>query len=102
VPDRLVADLVNDFRNYSPTPRSAGPAATVRVSGAGTVVDGGDGAKHRGWQDAPKVDDWRAPGIDVIDQLCEAQDRADRAALVRKLDEVARVEKELQKLREPK
>jgi hypothetical protein len=62
VDDKLMRDIVNDFRTYSPTPRSEGPAETVTPVGAGRVIDGGDGAKHRswGWQDPIPLErrDW--------------------------------------------
>jgi hypothetical protein len=46
VPDDVVRSIVADFRSYDPSPGKASPGSTVRVSGAGTVVDGGD---KSGW-----------------------------------------------------
>jgi hypothetical protein len=92
---RLVQDLVNDFRNYSPTPR-ADPSAKVQVQGAPTVKTGDVGPQHRpidtdattdrsGWQEAPKVDDWKPPGVEIMDQMMDQQDRIDRAQRIREL-----------------
>jgi hypothetical protein len=91
VDDKAVRDLVSDFRNYSqPT---QGKAAKVTVTGAGTVVTGTDGPKHtpyRGWQETPKVDAWKPPGIDHLDRLMDQQDAKDRAARAREMAEDVR------------
>ena len=93
VDDKQVRDLVNDFRNYSVGP-SQGPAAKVTVQGAGKVVTGDDGPKHRsygqgGWVEAPKVDSWRPPGLSVMDAMMDQADALDKAERVRKLAEAA-------------
>jgi hypothetical protein len=66
-------DLVNDFRNYSPTMREA-PGSRVTVAGAGKVVGGGDGS---GW--APEVPLRPPEGVREIDEIAAAFDRRDRA-----------------------
>jgi hypothetical protein len=107
--DKLVKQIAEDFRNYNPSPRSSlSPPATVQVVGAGRVV-GGDEAQPvagtgSGWADSPQIKDWRAPGIDYVDAMCDAQDRVDRAARARELIEAAAIKKaeaELAKQPEP-
>jgi len=106
--DRLVADIVNDFRTYSPTPR-ADPKATATPMGAGRVTTPDIGPKYRayvppdeptdrsGWTTPPSVDRWRAPGLEHCDRLMDQQDAADRLARVKELGEaqaLARAEAE--------
>ena len=97
VGDKLMADIVNDFRNYNPAPRSLTPPATVQVVGAGRVVDGSDAPVAStgtgGWVEAPKVDAWRPPGVDICDQLMDQADAIDRAERVRKLAQTAAIRK---------
>jgi len=70
VDDKLMADIVSDFRRSPPPPGPTLP--TVRVQGAGTVVDGdsvpaqGNGS---GWCDSPQIRDWKPPGINYVDEL---------------------------------
>src|SRR6516164_2405343 len=81
VPTDWVKQIAEDFRNYSPTPR-ADPSAKVITQGAGRVIDGSDGpvaSTGTGWVEAPKVDNWRPPGVDICDQLMDQQDAIDRA-----------------------
>jgi hypothetical protein len=110
VDTKLMRQIVDDFRNYSPTPR-ADPSAKVQVQGAGRVVTGDDGAAHRpldksGWVEPPKVDNWRPPGVDICDQLVDQQDAIDRAERIRQLAEAAAVQQALRptepKAQEPK
>jgi hypothetical protein len=89
VDTKLMQDIVSDFRNYSPTPK-ADPSAKVIPQGAGRVVDADVGPAHRpldrsGWQEPPKVDAWRPPGVEIMDRMMDQQDAIDRAARVREL-----------------
>jgi hypothetical protein len=95
VNDKLVRDLVSDFRNYSVSPGP--PLPKVTVQGAGVVQTGDDGPKHRsfeqgqgGWVKPPRVDDWRPPGEAAMNQLMDQQDRLDRAQRIKELAEAAR------------
>jgi hypothetical protein len=54
----------------------AAPAAPQGVVGAAKVITGNDGV---GWTNSPKVDDWRPPGLQIMDRLVDQQDRIDRA-----------------------
>jgi len=85
-----VRDIVNDFRNYSPTPR-ADPNARVLPVGAGRVIDGNDtpvaSTGTGGWVEAPKVDNWRPPGVDLCDRIADHFAALDRAERVRELGE---------------
>ena len=70
VGDKLMRDIVEDFRRG---PAAPGPTLpSVRVQGAGTVVDGdsvpaqGNGS---GWCDSPQIRDWKPPGINYVDEL---------------------------------
>jgi hypothetical protein len=94
VDTKLMQDIVNDFRTYSPTPK-ADPSAKVVPQGAGRVVTAGDAVAHggSGWVDAPKVDSWKAPGIDLIDGMVAAQDERDRLARIREAAEAAALRK---------
>jgi hypothetical protein len=60
VDDKLMRDIVNDFRTYSPTlPAPKDPTALATPAGAGVAVDAGPG--HRwGWVDSPGLNrtDW--------------------------------------------
>ena len=97
VDDKLMRDLVNDFRNYSPVPRPEGPAATVRVTSAGAVASGDDGAKHRGsgWTEPPSIDSWRAPGLEIMNRLVDEQDAIDKAKRALELGQAAHINKQL-------
>jgi hypothetical protein len=86
VGDDVVRSIVEDFRSG---PSSGGPAANVSVVGAGTVVTGNDGVAHGGWREPPSIDQWRAPGINLIDRIVDVQDAIDRAARARELAEAA-------------
>ena len=105
----LMQDIVNDFRNYSPTPR-ADPSAKVVPVGAGRVIDGNDAPVAStgtgGWVEAPKVDAWRPPGVDICDQLMDQADAIDKAARIRQLAEAAALQRALKpaepKVQEPK
>jgi hypothetical protein len=55
-------------------------------------VTGTDGAAHtpapsHGWTEPPSTDNWRAPGIDIIDRLVDQQDALDLVARARELAE---------------
>jgi hypothetical protein len=97
VDDKLMRDIVGDFRSYDPSPGKAGPASTVVPVGSAKAIDGGDGAKHRGsgWTEPPSIDNWRAPGLEHMDRLMDQQDRIDRAARARELAKAAHIDKQL-------
>jgi hypothetical protein len=83
VPDHLVRQIAEDFRKGPPP---AGPTLpSVKVMGAGTVVDGETAARTRGWVDAPKVNDWTPPGLREMDAMMDEADRRDRAERIREL-----------------
>jgi hypothetical protein len=99
VPDSVVRDLVSDFRSYNPHP-TQDPSATVRPAGAGVVKDGDVGPQHRpyqsgGWQEPPKVDSWRPPGLREMDALMDQEDLNFRAQRVRELAEASAVQRAL-------
>jgi hypothetical protein len=105
--DKTMADIVNDNR----PPPPARPASTVTVVGSGKVVTGDVGPAHRpyeqggsGWQEPPKVDSWRPPGVEIMDQMMDQQDAIDRAARIRELADAAAVQRALSepKAQEPK
>jgi hypothetical protein len=107
VDDKLMADIVNDFRRGPAPP--GGTTATVRVVGAGRVVDGSDvvAGGGTGWVDAPKVNDWTPPGLREMDRMMDAADLQDRLARVKELGEaeaLKRAEAELKaaQLKKPK
>jgi hypothetical protein len=111
VPDRLVKEIAADFRSYNPHP-AQDPAAKVSVQGAGVVKTGDVGPQHRpidanatntgGWQEPPKVDQWKPPGLEHMDRMMDQQDAIDRAARVRELAEAAVVQRVLKQSVEPK
>src|SRR6516225_6079032 len=74
--DALVKALAEDFRNYNPAPRSTlSPPATVQIVGAGRVVGGDDkpvASTGSGWADSPEIKP--PPGINLIDEMCAAED----------------------------
>jgi hypothetical protein len=97
VGDKAVRDIVNDFRSYNPHP-TQDPRAKVSVQGAGRVVTGDDGAAHRpldrsGWTEPPKVDSWRPPGVEIMDQMMDQQDAIDKAQRIKELAEAAAVQR---------
>ena len=86
VPTSVVQDIVADNRNRPSSGGSVLP--TVKILGAGTVVTGTDGAAHtpaqnHGWTEPPRTENWRAPGIDIIDRLVDQQDERDLEARCR-------------------
>ena len=93
-----VRDIVNDFRNYSPTPR-ADPNARVLPVGAGRVIDGNDtpvaSTGTGGWVEAPKVDNWRPPGVDLCDRIADHFAALDRAERIREVAQSAAVQRAL-------
>jgi hypothetical protein len=96
--DKLVADIVNDFRSYNPAPRSPlnQPPQTVVPVGAGKVVDGSDApvaSGGTGWADSPQIRDWRPPGLEHMDRMMDAQDAIDRAARARELIEASAIQR---------
>jgi hypothetical protein len=116
VPTSVVKDIVSDFRSYNPHP-AQDPSARVSVQGAGVVKTGDVGPQHRpvdtdattdrsGWREAPKVDAWRAPGIEHVDRLLDQADAIDKAERIRQLAEAAAVQRALKpaepKVQEPK
>jgi hypothetical protein len=84
VGDKLMADIVEDFRRG---PAAPGPTLPpVKVMGAGTVKTAGEEVQRgTGWTEAPSTANWRAPGIDLIDEMCAQQDQIDRQARIREL-----------------
>jgi hypothetical protein len=83
VPDNLLANIVRDSR--VPPTDGQGPGTKVTVASAGRVVTGNDGA---GWTNSPKVDDWKPPGLAIMDRMMDQQDaidRADRAKAIAKV-----------------
>jgi hypothetical protein len=92
VPDNLLADIVRDSR----VPVTAADGATgfkkVSVAGAPIVTTGNDGAKWggKGWQDAKSIDDWKPPGLDIMDRMMDQQDAIDREARARELAQLKR------------
>jgi hypothetical protein len=95
----LVRDIVSDFRSYNPHP-TQDPSAKVSAQGAGRAVTGDVGPAHRpmdrsGWQEPPKIDAWRPPGVEIMDQMMDQQDAVDRAARVRELTDAAAVQRAL-------
>jgi hypothetical protein len=90
--DKLVADIVNDFAGYNPAPRSPlnQPAQTVSVVGAGRTISGDDkpvASTGTGWADSPEL---KPPaGINLIDEMCAAEDASWRLQRARELAEAA-------------
>jgi hypothetical protein len=96
VSDKLMQDIVADNRRQAPS--AAGPAAKVTIAGAPRVVTGSDAVAHGGsggWAEARSIENYRAPGIDHIDRLCDAADLLDRAQRIRELVEAATVTRAL-------
>jgi hypothetical protein len=97
VDDKLMRSIVEDFRRGPPPPGPTLPK--VSVVGAGTVTTGDDGPKHRpfeqgqGWVNPPQVDQWKPPGLSVMDRLMDQQDALDKAERIRKLAEAAAVKR---------
>src|SRR5215469_196705 len=86
-PDDVLRDIVNDNRGDFPRSGSMIPnqkPSTVVPVGSGKVVDAGSAGPvasgGTGWADSPQIRDWRPPGVDICDELMDAQDRLDRAA----------------------
>jgi hypothetical protein len=100
VPDRLVKQIAEDFRRGPPPPGPTLPS--VRVMGAGTVVDGDTAAPSRGWTEAKSIDTWKPDGLSIMDEMMDQQDAVDRAARVRELAEAAAVQRALKQSAEPK
>jgi hypothetical protein len=72
---KTLAAIVADNRTSVFLPSD--PGAKVRVSGAGTVVDGETRPRGTGWQEVPRPLA-QPPGIREIDEIAKAFDRADR------------------------
>jgi hypothetical protein len=92
----VLRDIINDNRGDFPRSGSMIPnqkPSTVTPVGSGKVTTPDVGPSHRpmseqagsGWTTPPSVDSWRAPGIDHIDALCDAEDRRFRAERIREL-----------------
>ena len=93
VPDHLVKAIAEDFRKG---PLPVGPTLpSVRVMGAGTVVDGDTAAPSRGWTEAKSIDTWKPDGLSIMDEMMDQQDAIDRAARVRELAAAATVQRAL-------
>jgi hypothetical protein len=101
VDDKLMRSIVEDFRRGPPPPGPTLPTATP--VGAGKVVDADPGPKYRpyneqgqgGWTKPPQVDQWKPPGLSIMDAMMDQQDAVDRAARARELAEAARYLREL-------
>jgi hypothetical protein len=70
VGNRLVADIVGDARRGISQSASLAPPIRESTKPRGT-----------GWQDVPPVQ--QPPGVNLIDKMCDAQDRAAKAAAIR-------------------
>jgi hypothetical protein len=77
-------DIVADNRRSAVRPTSVLP--TVRVDGAVQVAPQ---PSTNGWYEPARIKDWKAPGIDIVDRLCDLQDQIDRAARARELGQAA-------------
>jgi hypothetical protein len=88
--DKLVRQIAEDFRAYNPSPRSPlnQPPQTVQVQGAGRVVSGDDkpvASTGTGWASSPEL---RPPeGINLIDEMCAAEDASWRLQRAREVAE---------------
>jgi hypothetical protein len=81
VDDRLMADIVADFRH--------GPASFPSV--------GGTSPSGPGWQEAQSLADWKPPGDRYVTMLLDDADRRERTA---KIDaEVERLKVEIARLK---
>jgi hypothetical protein len=95
----LVRAIVEDNRSRPSSGGSMIPNK-VTVVGAGKVSTPDYGPKYRayqpapenrsGWREAPKVDDWKPPGLEIMDRLVDHQDLIDRAARIKELAEAAK------------
>jgi hypothetical protein len=104
----LVRQIAADFRSYNPHP-TQDPAARVSVMGAGVVKTGDVGPQHRpidanatgsGWVEAPKVDNWRPPGVDLCDRIADHFAALDRAERIREVAQSAAVQRALSESQE--
>jgi hypothetical protein len=97
VGDKLMKDIVDDFRSYNPAPRSTlSPPATVQIQGAGRVVGGSDGpvaSTGTGWADSPQIKDWKAPGLEIMDRMMDQQDALDKAERIRQLAQATAIKR---------
>ena len=84
VDTKLVREIVADNQRAAQRPASILP--TVRVDGAVQVAPQ---PSTNGWYEPARIKDWKAPGIDIVDRLCDLQDQIDRAARARELGQVA-------------
>jgi hypothetical protein len=67
-------------KSWYDTERTAGrDVGSVRPQSASP------GVPRRGWVEPPKVADWRAPGLEIMDRMMDQQDALDRAERERKL-----------------
>jgi hypothetical protein len=86
VPDRLIRDLVNDFRR--------GPAApSSMATRPGHSKPDEPDRPRTGWVDPAPLQS--PPGIEHVDALCDAQDRRDRAVAVQQKRENDWIEAQL-------
>jgi hypothetical protein len=80
VADAVVRDIVADGRRSEM--HWLVPPVPVSLPDAERVVTAGAGA---GWTNCPKVNDWKPPGLAIMDQLMDHQDALDRRERERKL-----------------
>ena len=106
-PNDLMRQIVADNRGDFPRSGSMIPdkpsTGKVVPEGAGRVVSGPDApvaSTGTGWAESPQVNDWKAPGLSIMDRMMDQQDSIDRAERIRQLADasvVQRVEAELRK-----
>jgi hypothetical protein len=72
----IIRDIVADSRR-SPPSQPSSAMADVHDQASRQYPTHSKG----GWVDAPSIDNWRAPGINIIDRMMDQQDRIDRAKL---------------------
>jgi hypothetical protein len=115
-PDDLMKSIVADNRSQPSSGGSMLPNATVSIVGAGRTVDPVLGPKYRPYV-RPAEDDnatpaersgWKEgtplrppPGINYVDALCDQADAIDKAERIRRLAEVAALQRAM-KPAEPK
>jgi hypothetical protein len=99
-PNDLMRQIVADNRGDFPRSGSMIPnkpsAGKVIPEGAGRVVGGPDvpvASTGTGWAESPQVNDWKPPGLSIMDRMMDQQDAIDRAARLRELAEATAVQR---------
>jgi hypothetical protein len=101
VGDRAVRDIVNDARRGDIHARASAipgkpPTSTVRPLDAGPVKDGSDApvaSTGTGWAESPQVNDWKPPGLSIMDRMMDQADALDRAERIRALAQSAAIKR---------